>query len=188
MLPDDRQPLIDNASAVPEGPTISVADGKKAQNRTYQDLLKNPNDEHNFEQLARSTLVKVGLDGSAEEWLPTAMYRSVSFSPDGNYVMVSTVERPFSYLVPYSRFPSTTNIYQADGSRVQTVSKVPLIEDLPQGFMSTRTGRRDLSWRSDRPATLTFVEALDGGDQNQEADYGTSSSNWKLPTTARPVV
>jgi dipeptidyl aminopeptidase/acylaminoacyl peptidase len=171
MLPDDRQPLIDNASAVPEGPTISVADGKKAQNRTYQDLLKNPNDEHNFEQLARSTLVKVGLDGSAEEWLPTAMYRSVSFSPDGNYVMVSTVERPFSYLVPYSRFPSTTNIYQADGSRVQTVSKVPLIEDLPQGFMSTRTGRRDLSWRSDRPATLTFVEALDGGDQNQEADY-----------------
>ncbi|MTB49773.1 prolyl oligopeptidase family serine peptidase [Lewinella sp. W8] len=186
MLPEDRQPLINVAEAVPEGPTISVADGKKAQNRTYQDLLKNPNDEHNFEQLAKSTLVKVKLDGSTEQWLPTAMYRSVSFSPDGNYVMVSTVERPFSYLVPYSRFPSITNIYAADGKLVQNVSKVPLIEDLPTGFMSTRTGRRDLSWRADRPATLTFVQALDGGDQNREAEYRDELFELEAPYNGTP--
>lgn len=55
MLPDDRQALINPDEAVPTGPTISTNDGKKAQNRTYQDLLKNPNDEFNFEQLALRT-------------------------------------------------------------------------------------------------------------------------------------
>lgn len=52
MLATDRQPLIDTSIAIPEGPNISTSDGSKAQNRTYQDLLKNPADEHNFEQLA----------------------------------------------------------------------------------------------------------------------------------------
>ena len=47
----NRKPLINTKLAIPTGPTISVNDGKKAQNRTYQDLLKNKNDEHNFEQL-----------------------------------------------------------------------------------------------------------------------------------------
>ncbi|MEM9981031.1 MAG: S9 family peptidase, partial [Bacteroidota bacterium] len=39
MLPTERQALIDPKSAIPTGPTISQSDGKKAQNRTYQDLL-----------------------------------------------------------------------------------------------------------------------------------------------------
>ena len=42
FLPTDRKALIDGTTAVPTGPTISTADGKKAQNRTYQDLLKKP--------------------------------------------------------------------------------------------------------------------------------------------------
>ena len=48
---------------------------------------------------------------------------------------------------------------------------MPLIEDLPQGFMAERTGMRDLSWRNDKPAILTYVEALDGGDPENEVPY-----------------
>lgn len=171
MVPDDREALIDAETAIPTGPTISSNDGKKAQNRTYQDLLKNKNDEFNFEQLARSTLYRVYLDGTKERWLETAMYTGISFSPDGNYVMVNTVEKPFSYLVPYYRFPSVTTIYTKDAEKVETVVEVPLIEDLPQGFMSCRTGKRNFSWRSDKPSTLIYVEALDGGDPENEAEY-----------------
>ncbi|WP_020570470.1 alpha/beta hydrolase family protein [Neolewinella persica] len=171
VLPKDRKPLIDGATAVPTGPTISTADGKKAQNRTYQDLLKNPNDEHNFEQLARSTIMKVWLDGRSEAFLPTDMYGSISFSPDGKYVMVTHVERPFSYLVPYRRFPSVTTVYKQDGERVNIVNTVPLIEDLPKGFMATQPGRRNVSWRDDRPASLIYVEALDDGDPAKEVEF-----------------
>ena len=87
MLPDTRKPLINTAESVPVGPTVSVSSGAKAQNRTYQDLLKNPNDEQNFEQLALSNLKKVSIDGTISEWLPTDMYTGASMSPDGEYVM-----------------------------------------------------------------------------------------------------
>jgi dipeptidyl aminopeptidase/acylaminoacyl peptidase len=133
--------------------------------------LKNKDDEHNFEQLALSELYKVGLDGSTDKWLGAAMYRNVDFSPDGNYVLVSTVERPFSYLVPYRRFASTTAVFTKDAQKVQTVLEVPLIEDLPKGFMAVREGKRNFSWRKDQPASLVYVQALDGGDPMKEVAH-----------------
>ncbi|MEQ9405588.1 MAG: prolyl oligopeptidase family serine peptidase [Cyclobacteriaceae bacterium] len=171
MLPPERTGLINTAEAVPEGPTVSVSSGAKAQNRTYQDLLKNPNDEQNFEQLALSQIKKVSLTGEASDWLPTAMYTGVSFSPDGNYVMVSQVKRPFSYIVTYSRFPTSFIVYDKDGKEVKTMIEVPLTEVMPKGFMSTREGRRSMQWRADQPATLVWAEALDGGDPANEVEY-----------------
>ncbi|MDD2982589.1 MAG: prolyl oligopeptidase family serine peptidase [Crocinitomicaceae bacterium] len=164
IVSEKREELINTKTAVPSGPTISVNDGKKAQNRTYQDLLKNKNDEHNFEQLAQSEIYKVSLNGKMEKWLSSAIYTSVNFSPDGNYVLIETIEKPFSYLVTYQRFPSKTTVFTKDGKQVETVLEVPLIEDLPQGFMAVRTGKRNFSWRSDKPSTLVYVTALDGGD------------------------
>ncbi len=171
MISSEREELIDTKSVVPAGPTISVNDGKKAQNRTYQDLLKNKNDEHNFEQLALSEIYKVNLDGSKSRWMDSDMHTGISFSPDGNYVMVTRLGKPFSYLVPYRRFPSTTEIYTMNGDLVQVVAEVPLIEDLPKGFMAVREGRRQLSWRNDKPATLTYAVALDEGDPENEVDF-----------------
>ena len=171
MISKNRKPLINTKTAVPVGPTISVNNGKKAQNRTYQDLLKNKNDEHNFEQLATSEIYKVSLDGSSEKWLGDDLYRELTFSPDGNYVMVVTINQPFSYLVPYGRFPSKTKIYTKEGAEVETVLDVPLIEDLPQGFMAVRKGKRNFSWRNDKSSTLTYVMALDEGDPAKEVEH-----------------
>lgn len=171
MVSNKRKPLIDTKYAVPNGPTISVNNGKKAQNRTYQDLLKNKNDEHNFEQLATSEIFKVALNGEKSKWLSHAIYTSVNFSPDGNSVMVTKVEKPFSYLVPYRRFPSKTLIYTKEGQVVQTVLEVPLIEDLPQGFMAVRTGKRNFEWRKDLPSSLVYTVALDDGDPENKVEF-----------------
>jgi dipeptidyl aminopeptidase/acylaminoacyl peptidase len=170
-LSKNRKPLIDTNSTVPDGPTISNNYGAKAQNRTYQDLLKNKSDEHNFEQLATSSIHKVSLNGSKEKWLDDAMYRTISFSPDGNYVMVSQIKKPFSYLVTYGRFPSQTDVFDKQGKLITNLLDTPLIEELPKGRMSTRTGKRSYSWRADKPSTLIYVKALDGGDPALEANY-----------------
>ncbi len=186
MLPDDRKELIDTEEAVPTGPTVSVSEGEKAQNRTYQDLLQDANDVFNFEQLARSEIIKVNLDGEQSPWLPAAMYRNISFSPDGNYAMVLSTHKPFSYLVPYYRFPAKTNIYDADGKFVLTMIDDPLLEVLPQGFMSVKTGRRDMSWRADKPATLVWAEALDEGDPEIEVDFRDEVFQFPAPFTGEP--
>ncbi len=171
MLPTNRKPLINADDSVPAGPTIASNDGKEAQNRTYQDLLKNPNDEFNFEQLALSELHQVDLNGNTKKWKDAAMFTSINFSPDGEYAMVVTLNRPFSYLVTYNRFPSITAIYKKDGSLVNQILEVPLIEDLPKGFMAERMGMRDLSWRGDKPSTLIYAQVLDGGDPENKVEY-----------------
>jgi dipeptidyl aminopeptidase/acylaminoacyl peptidase len=171
IISSKRQPLIDTKNVVPSGPTISVNDGKKAQNRTYQDLLKNSNDEFNFEQLAMSEIYKVTLLGESKLWMESDMYNGIELSPNGEYVMITRIDKPFSYLVTYRRFPFTQTIYDNNAQLVQEVLKVPLIEDLPQGFMACRTGRRNISWRNDKPASLYYVEALDGGDPEKEVEY-----------------
>ncbi|WP_224483335.1 S9 family peptidase [Robertkochia aurantiaca] len=183
MVPEDRKPLIDTDNAVPTGPTISTNDGKTAQNRTYQDLLKNPNDEFNFEQLALSELYKVELNGNTTLWKEADMYNNISFSPDGEYLMINTVDKPFSYLVPYRRFPFTTTIYNTNGDLVSKVLEVGLVEDLPKGFMAEREGMRDFSWRDDKPATLIYAKALDGGDPAREVEWRDEVYQLEAPFT-----
>ncbi|MDC8001956.1 prolyl oligopeptidase family serine peptidase [Aequorivita todarodis] len=171
VIPKDRKELINTDEAVPDGPTVTVSDGEKAQNRTYQDLLSSPNDEFNFEQLALSEIKKISLDGKVADFLPTAMYDDIDFSPDGNYVMVNTLKRPFSYIVPYNRFPFETTIYSSQGKLIQKVNDVPLNEVEPKGFMATRMGKRSMDWRADKPATIYWAEALDKGDPEVKVDY-----------------
>ncbi len=170
-LPSDVAPLIDKKETVPTGPTISENAGKKAQNRTYQDLLKDKVDEQNFERLAQSVIQKININGDVAEWMPLDLYRSMSVSPDGKNVMVTKIEKPFSYLVPYYRFPFNTSVYSTSGKLVKTMLQVPLVEDLPKGFMAVREGKRNLRWRADKPATIYWTEALDGGDPAAKATY-----------------
>lgn len=186
FLPADKKPLIDKSKAVPTGPRISVSEGKKAQNRTYQDLLKDKADEFNFEQLALSDLYKVNINGNNSQWKGTDMYTRFNFSPNGDYVLISTIHKPFSYLVTYYRFPSKTVIYDQDGNEVKVLLESPLIEDLPPGFMATQKGMRNINWRSDKPATIYYVEALDEGDPAKEVDYRDEVFELEAPFTGQP--
>ncbi len=185
-IPQNRAALIDASKDLPTGPIVSTADGKVSQNRTYQDLLKNPQDEKNFETLTASEIYTVDLTGNLKKLKDQDMYAGLSFSPDGNYLMATLIKKPFSYIVPLNRFPSTTVVYDMKGNTVKTVNDVPLNEIMPKGFSSVRTGKRDMAWRSDAPATLTYAEALDGGDQSKTAEYRDEVFTWEAPFTAAP--
>ncbi|MCK3686362.1 prolyl oligopeptidase family serine peptidase [Maribellus sp. YY47] len=187
FIPDDRQPLIDKTTAVPIGPSVSVSDGTKAQNRTYQDLLKDKADEFNFEQLVRSTLYTVDLNGAKAFWKETAMYSDCSFSPDGKYILVETLQKPFSYLVTSERFPQKTVIYDQTGNEIKVVRNVPLEEVRPQGFMATTKEIRSLRWRTDKPAELYYVKALDEGDPANEVDFRDEVFTLNAPFDGAPV-
>ncbi len=186
VLPSDRQKLIDKSTNIPSGPKISVTTGTEAQNRTYADLLQDKADEFNFTQLARSELRKVDLNGQISPWKETAIYAGINFSPDGNYILINTIHDPYSYMVPYSRFPSKSTIYSADGKLVKLVTENPLLEDLPKGMNSTMKGIRSISWRSDKPATLSYVVALDEGDQANEVEFRDEVFELPAPFTGEP--
>lgn len=187
VLPENRPKLIDNEKGLPDGPIVSeTSGGKSSQNRTYQDLLKNKIDEANFETLVTSELYTVDLNGNKKMFKSAAIYTDESFSPDGNYILLSTINKPFSYVVPYSRFPQTETVYDSNGSLVKEVNNVPLDEIRAKGFMSTRTGKRGVYWRADQPSTLYYTEALDGGDANKEVEFRDEVFLWKAPFNESP--
>ena len=188
LLPKNRATLINPKKQLPAGPTVSVSDGSKSQNRTYPDLLKNATDEANFVTLASSELYKVDLKGKAELLKAENMYSFESFSPDGNYLLSTTLHKPFSYVVPLNRFPMTSVVYNLKNNEAKTVNEVQLSEVLPKGFMAVRKGTRQLNWRLDEPATLFFVEALDGGDPQTKVDFRDAVYLWKAPFDNEPVL
>jgi dipeptidyl aminopeptidase/acylaminoacyl peptidase len=184
VLPKNRQPLIDGKKDLPKGPTVSTADGSKSQNRTYQDLLKNKTDEANFESLVTSELYKISVSGKAELFKAADLYAGESFSPDGKYLMLTTIQRPFSYIVPLNRFPQKTIVCDISGKEIKMVNEVPLTEIMPKGFSSVRKGKRNMSWRADKAATLYFVEALDEGDQAKAVPFRDEVFVWEAPFTS----
>ncbi len=180
-IPANRPALIDGKKGIPTGPNISVSDGAKSQNRTYPDMLKNKTDEVNFENLISSELYKINLNGQAELYKGKDMYLAETFSPDGNYLMITTILKPFSYIVPLNRFPAKTMVYDLGGNMVKLVNDVPLNEVMPKGFMAVRKGKRNMNWRNDKPASLYFVEALDEGDPANKVEFRDAVYQWDAP-------
>lgn len=175
------------ASQVPQGPAIQESTGKQGESRTFQDLLKNTDDEKIFEYYAASEMVR--WDGQKSEVIgKRGMITRVNPSPDGKYLLVSRIERPFSYIVPYNFFPSVIEIWDLDGQVVKTLLEQPLRENLPRGYDAELPGPRDFEWRSDRPATITWVEALDGGDYYaKEMKYHDQVYILDAPFTGQPA-
>ncbi len=185
-LPEDRKKLITKEEVMPTGPIVTTSDGQISQNRTYQDLLKNKTDEINFETLMTSEIYKINIDGSKTIWKKKDLHRNISFSPNGDYVLLTTITPPYSYLVPFYRFPVNTDIYTSEGELVSEFHKSELLENLPNGFMASETGKRSISWRADHPATLYWAEALDGGDPANEVPYRDKVYQLDAPFTGDP--
>ena len=154
----------------PVGPAVSDTAGEKATNRTYQDLLENPYDEALFEHLVTVQLVEVDLESGNERPIGApAMYTSVDPAPGGAYLLVEQLRRPFSYAVPFYRFPSRIEVWDRQASVVRTVADLGLAEEIPIG--GVRQGPRQVQWHPQQPDTLVWVEALDDGDPKQEVEH-----------------
>ena len=169
-------------------PVIQTTSGKKAAVRTYSNLLKTPYDEALFEFLTRSQLAEINLNGQINKLGKTAMNKGFNISPDGQYLLVSQLKKPFSYLVPARRFPIETQVWSVKGKLVTQVADLASGENIPKGFDSVREGRRDISWRSDVAATLVWAEAQDGGNMTTKVDHHDYVYTWTAPFKSSPTL
>lgn len=174
------------ANPVPTGPVVQENLGKVTPSRTYQYLLSNNHDEQLMDFYLTSQLKSVSLDGQATNIGEPAIFRSVSYSPDGNYLMVQKITRPYSYLVPIYYFPVATDILDKDGRLVKELFKAPLAENMPISFDAVAAGPRNYSWRSDAAATIVWAEAQDKGDPAVKTEIRDAVFTLKAPFTSQP--
>ncbi len=172
---------------VAEGPVVQESIGRKAAVRTYQDLLTDMYDEKIFDYYATSQLYRVDLNGNITETGEPGIIWYFLDSPDGNYLLVNRIERPYSYIVPFSRFLQSVEIIDLNNGESVKIADIPLADDIPQGFDATREGPRNFTWRSDVPSTLFWVEAIDGGDPAAEVKFRDRIYYIEPPFTGEPI-
>ncbi|MEJ2547276.1 MAG: prolyl oligopeptidase family serine peptidase [Gemmatimonadota bacterium] len=185
FVPEERGPEPAQPT-VPVGPVIEETTGRESPARTYQDLLENPYDEALFDHYLTVQLGRADLGGTVTEIAGPGIAWNFSPSPDGRYLLVEWVQRPYSYRVPISRFPQRVEILDRDGSLIHSVAELPLQEEIPIAFGSVAMGPRSFSWRADAPATLLWAEAQDGGDARVEAEVRDKLYLLEAPFSGQP--
>lgn len=156
-------------SEVPAGPVVEENLGRTTPGATYEDMIKNPEDEAIFDYYATSQVELVGLDGSVKTVGKPGVVQDASPSPDGHWVMIDERHHPYSYLLPFRFFPERVTVVNlATGAGKQLADK-PLEDTIPNIHDAVAAGPRDFEWRSDAPADVFWVEAGDGGDARKDA-------------------
>ena len=187
MVVPNRGPAP-KAPEVPTGPVIQEAEGVAAGNATFQDLLDNPTDEALFDYYYTSQIAIVSLDGSVNAIGRPATYTVTRPSPDGQWILVQAVHRPYSYAVPKFRFPTRTEVWGVDGRVARMLADVPLQERGNWSRDATSAGLRSPSWRSDAPATVVWVEALDKGDPRVDVPKRDRILMLSAPYSGEPLM
>ncbi|MBI5774573.1 MAG: S9 family peptidase [Verrucomicrobia bacterium] len=154
----------------PAGPVIQESKGVAAPARTYQDLLEDAHDELAFDYYFTAQLMRVNArTGAAAPVGKPGIFSVVEPSPDGAHLLVSRLHRPYSYLLPASFFPREVEVWDFTGKVEFKLASIPLADDLPPG--AVMPGPRRYHWRPTAPATLVWVEALDGGDPKRKVPH-----------------
>ena len=152
------------ASEVPTGVIVQESYGVSAPARTYEYLLQGPGDEALFDYYFNDQLSLVALDGKITPIGSPGIHTRATPSPDGSYLVVETVQRPYSYQVPMDVFPSRTEVWNLNGKIVREIRNSHVAEEAPSARDAVVPGIRVVNWRPDVPATLVLVEALDRGN------------------------
>ncbi len=175
------------APVVPNGPSIQETDGATGQSSTYEtrDTLNNKHDEDLFEYYATSQLAIVdAATGATTPIGKPAMIDDVDVAPDGEHLLVTTLRKPFSYVVTADRFAHDIEVWDRTGSK-HVVASLPLADRVP--VQGVPIGVRDVAWRSTEPATLVWAEALDGGDWNVKVPARDKVMMQKAPFTSPAI-
>lgn len=193
-MPDNKSLLVETVRTnrgaaprepVPTGPHVQESLGGGAPAPTLEDMLASPHDEDLFVYYATAQLALV--DAESGKATPVGKPGIVGFAhiaPNGKNLLVSTIHKPFSYLHDARSFPHEVEVWDLAGKVVHKVASVPLEDKVP--INGVPTGPRNVEWRLSDPATLIWVEALDGGDLKNSVPFRDKIMALKAPFTGEP--
>lgn len=171
---------------IPKGPDVQESLGHAGPAPTYEDLLTSAHDEDLFDYYAAAQLAYLdSTTGKLTNFGKPAIYTGLRPSPDEKHVLVEWLHRPFSYQLPAGSFPQEIEVWDRAGKSEYKVASLPLEDHVPLG--GVRTGPRSYEWLPDKPATLAWVEALDGGNPKEKALHRDKIVTISAPFTAPPT-
>ena len=109
---------------------VRVSAKGKNQLRTVRHLLEDPYEEALFEYFCTGQIVKINVANPklVKPVGKPGLYSSITLAPDGNYLLVTTMTKPFSNIVPTSSFGNVNELWDIDGKIISEISKRELRE------------------------------------------------------------
>jgi dipeptidyl aminopeptidase/acylaminoacyl peptidase len=157
-------------SAVPKGPHVQESLEHAGPAPTFEDLLATPHDEDLFDYYA--TVQPAYIDAASGKVTPLGrpgIYTLMRPSPDLKHILVSRLHKPYSYQLPATSFPAEVEVWDRSANVEYKVASLPLAEHIP--LAGVRTGPRNYEWLPDRDTTLSWAEALDGGNPQEKVPH-----------------
>jgi len=183
-VPDRRSPAP-QAARVPAGPAVQESRGVVSPERTYTDLLTDPQDEALFEFHARSTLTRVDIaSGFARDLAGAPALYSRVFGVGDGHLLTERLIRPYSYTVAWDGFPRVVELRTRDGKLVRELAKLPLRAGVSVDGVST--GPRSFMGSPFNDGAVYWVEALDGGNNQTRAAHRDRLMRLDPPYTGEP--
>lgn len=155
---------------LPKGPTTQENYGRAAPRPTFQDMIKSPYDEQLFEFYATVQLVR-NVNGTETKIGQPAIYSNINISPDKKYMIIRTLKKPYSYIVPAQGFPAIVLITDMNGKTVKQMAELPSAETAPSGNDNVQLVPRGFDWRDDEAATIIWCMPLDSGLIKKNVDF-----------------
>jgi len=185
LVPAGRGPAPKQPPA-PAGPNVQESAGQSGPVPTYQDMLKSPYDERLFDYYCTSQLAAVDVaSGKVTPIGKPGIFGVATPSPNGAYLLVSRIQKPYSYLHGYSSFPKEVEVWDRTGKLATKVHSAPLEDRVP--MEGVPMGPRQVTWRPTDGATLMWWEALDGGDPKKKVPFRDKLMMARAPFSAAPV-
>ncbi|MEW5917278.1 MAG: hypothetical protein AB1762_12775, partial [Gemmatimonadota bacterium] len=185
LVPANR-PAQPVAPAVPQGPRVKLAEeSDKNRLRTYQSLMATPHDQALLEWHATGQVALIDVKTKAVKNVGTpTMVREIDPAPDGKYLRITRMVKPFSYVVPVNNFGSVEEIWDTDGKVLAKVQDRPLnlgvdtaraVAAPGAGGGQEQSGKREVTWRPDGLG-LTYLEQEAPARRDTAAAQGDSAN------------
>jgi dipeptidyl aminopeptidase/acylaminoacyl peptidase len=159
-----RQSAEPQKLSTPKGPsTQETMGGRATMLRTYPDLLRTNFDADMLDWQLQTQLAVVSVQGAVKRFGPSLTLFKLHTSPDGNYVLTTQLQRPYSSILPIERFGQVIDVWDVNGKKIKNITTIPMRER-PTASDGVTSSPRHFGWRNDQPATLFWLEAQVGGD------------------------
>ena len=150
----------------------------------FQDLLQNSDDEDLFDFYAETEIIKINLKTNKSERIGSkGVITSFSVSPDGEYVLATYLQKPYSYNVPYTQFGNIVKVIGGGGEEV--IAENPLYE---HAYSKVNNGARNITWCSQKPHTLIWATAMDKGNLKTSVPYHDKLTLYTLGSEKKDIV
>jgi dipeptidyl aminopeptidase/acylaminoacyl peptidase len=191
LVPDARGPAPTHGkNGIEDGPEVRLTESRAIPQVIHPSLLEDPHDKAMLKYYTTGQLALIDVKAKTVRKIGApGMIRSADVSPDGQYLRVTQMTEPFSYLVPVSSFGSVQELWDLNGKVIATLAKTPLREgerggdgDTPaaggrgaQQGAATDTGKRNIQWNPAGPG-LVFLQSVFSANADGAARGGRGAA------------